>query len=168
MNIFVLDLDPKLAAQYHNDKHVVKMITETAQIISTTLRATGRYKDSFLYKPTHQHHPCVKFIMADYKNLAWLNRLLSALIDEYDYRFEKPENFVTARNINILTATHLSLYCLETVACPIMPKWDEWPRCMPDEYISDKGLVESYRAYYIFGKSHLNRYTKRPIPDWLQ
>jgi hypothetical protein len=29
MNIFFLDENPKLSAQYHVDKHVVKMILET-------------------------------------------------------------------------------------------------------------------------------------------
>jgi hypothetical protein len=33
MNIFVLSLDPREAAEYHCDKHVVKMILETAQLL---------------------------------------------------------------------------------------------------------------------------------------
>ena len=33
MNIFVLDENPQIAAQMHNDKHVVKMILETAQLL---------------------------------------------------------------------------------------------------------------------------------------
>jgi hypothetical protein len=37
MNIFVLDLDPRRCARYHCDFHVGKMITETAQILSTVL-----------------------------------------------------------------------------------------------------------------------------------
>jgi hypothetical protein len=32
MNIFYLDEDPKICAQYHCDKHVVKMIIEYAQL----------------------------------------------------------------------------------------------------------------------------------------
>ena len=35
MNIFFLDPDPATAASYHNDKHVVKMVLETAQMLST-------------------------------------------------------------------------------------------------------------------------------------
>jgi hypothetical protein len=38
MNIFALDEDPKLAAQMHLDKHVVKMIVEYAQLMSTAHR----------------------------------------------------------------------------------------------------------------------------------
>ena len=35
MNIFVLHLQQKLAAQYHCDKHVVKMLLETVQLLYT-------------------------------------------------------------------------------------------------------------------------------------
>lgn len=38
MNIFVLDRDPYIAASYHCDKHVVKMICEYAQLLSTAHR----------------------------------------------------------------------------------------------------------------------------------
>ena len=33
MNIFYLDSDPTKCAKYHNNKHVVKMILETAQLL---------------------------------------------------------------------------------------------------------------------------------------
>ena len=38
MNIFYLDNDPKVAAEMHCDKHVVKMLVEYAQILSTAHR----------------------------------------------------------------------------------------------------------------------------------
>lgn len=38
MNIFVLDRDPYIAAQMHCDKHVIKMICEYAQLLSTAHR----------------------------------------------------------------------------------------------------------------------------------
>ena len=38
MNIFVLDNDPVIAAQTQCDKHVVKMIVESAQMLSTAHR----------------------------------------------------------------------------------------------------------------------------------
>lgn len=38
MNIFYLDKDPIIAAQQHCDKHVVKMIVEYAQMLSTAHR----------------------------------------------------------------------------------------------------------------------------------
>ena len=38
MNIFILDNDPVIAAQMQCDKHVVKMIVESAQMLSTVHR----------------------------------------------------------------------------------------------------------------------------------
>lgn len=38
INIFYLDKNPTKAAEYHVDKHVVKMIQETAQLLSTAHR----------------------------------------------------------------------------------------------------------------------------------
>lgn len=38
MNIFYLDENPVLAAEFHCDKHVVKMILESAQLLSTAHR----------------------------------------------------------------------------------------------------------------------------------
>lgn len=45
MNIFVLSQDPREAAQMHLDKHVVKMIIEYAQLLSTAHRLLdGRFE----------------------------------------------------------------------------------------------------------------------------
>ena len=38
MNIFYLNKDPKICAEQHCDKHVVKMIVEYAQLLSTAHR----------------------------------------------------------------------------------------------------------------------------------
>ena len=54
MNIFVLDYNLEKCAQYHCDRHVVKMILESAQILSTALRMNGIVKG---YRLTHINHP---------------------------------------------------------------------------------------------------------------
>ena len=54
MNIFFLDKDPKIAAQMQCDKHVVKMILETAQMLSTAARAQGH---DIGYKSAYHKHP---------------------------------------------------------------------------------------------------------------
>ncbi len=49
MNIFYRDNSPALAAKYHNDKHVVKMILESAQMLSTAHRVLdGKEQSVFL------------------------------------------------------------------------------------------------------------------------
>ena len=52
MNIFYLHHDPKLCAQYHVDKHVVKMILETAQLLSTAHWLSGGEGP---YRATHKN-----------------------------------------------------------------------------------------------------------------
>lgn len=47
MNIFFLDKNPARAAEYHGDKHVVKMILETAQMLSTIVRLKRGYHGVF-------------------------------------------------------------------------------------------------------------------------
>ena len=78
MNIFYLHNDPKVCAELHVDKHVVKMIVEYAQLLSTakrmidgvkyeakskTGRRVQRYRlenpneEATIYKAVHYHHP---------------------------------------------------------------------------------------------------------------
>ena len=57
MNIFYLDRDPVIAAQMMCDKHVVKMILESAQMLSTAHRVLDgdEYADKVgLYKMAHK------------------------------------------------------------------------------------------------------------------
>ena len=59
MNIFFLDDDPKLSAQMQCDKHVVKMILETAQMLSTSARARGH---DVGYKSAYPNHPMTLWV----------------------------------------------------------------------------------------------------------
>ena len=56
MNIFFLHEDTEKCARLHNDKHVVKMILETAQLLCTTAHELG-FED-VPYKAVHRNHPC--------------------------------------------------------------------------------------------------------------
>ena len=49
MNIFFLHRNPKIAARMQCDKHVVKMVLETAQMLSTAARAQGHDVQSYRY-----------------------------------------------------------------------------------------------------------------------
>ena len=78
MNIFYLDQNPRICAEMHLDKHVVKMILEYAQLLSTAHRVldgeeyfdmtiNGRkikrwrmsnsYMENGLMKASHINHP---------------------------------------------------------------------------------------------------------------
>lgn len=60
MNLFVLDKCPHKSAKLMCDKHVVKMILEVAQMLSTAhreLESNIVTDDCLLYKKTHLNHP---------------------------------------------------------------------------------------------------------------
>ena len=92
MNIFYLDRDPVVAAKMHCDKHVVKMILESAQMLSTAHRVLDgdEYADERgLYKMAHKNHPSTIWVRTSTDNYMWLNRLFGALCKEYTYRYNK-------------------------------------------------------------------------------
>ena len=94
MNIFVLDNDPKVCAMSHCDKHVVKMILETAQMICTTHHIVGGYDYDIPYKSTHVNHPCNRWLRDSVENYNWLISFITHINDEYKYGFSDPEKAV--------------------------------------------------------------------------
>ena len=159
MNIFALHDSPALAAEYHCDKHVVKMITETAQILSTACHLLGIGDDHDLYRPTHKHHPCVQWATESAGNFSWLVSLLDGLLYEYDFRFGKPGKFTRARVL---------LPVFETLT-DFVPAGKRTPfvLAMPED-CRGVDLVGSYRRYYNEHKSHLHSWTKRDAPSWVR
>ena len=156
MNIFVLDADPKLSAQAHCDKHVVKMILESAQLMCTAhhLHPSGNY--NIPYKKTHVNHPCAKWVRNSKSNYLWLKDLTFWLNEEYKYRFNHDVN-------------HKSFGVIDSLPTPDIPdiNMTRWARAMPIEAKIDDDVVKSYRNYYKTHKQHLLKYTKRPMPTWL-
>ena len=132
MNIFVLDTNPKLCAQYHCDKHVVKMILESAQMLSTANRGVGLDEG---YKATHVNHPCNKWLRESLANWYWLRDLTYELHTEWKYRYGHPES-----------KTHKSFDVVCNLSVPNLPdiEMTDFALAMPDEYKTNDP-VESYR-----------------------
>lgn len=181
MNIFYLSSDPKFCAQYHVDKHVVKMILETCQLLSTAhrildgtesvqLSSTNRKQkvwtlldresDQLLYKATHVNHPSAVWVRQSYENYVWLAKLLVELSDEYTYRFGKIHKCTQIGLIDWLLAN-------EPKNIPMGSNFSEPPCAMPEQYIVPNNSILSYRNYYTHGKSHLHKWTKRFDPHFL-
>jgi hypothetical protein len=147
MNIFVLDQDPYKAAEYHCDKHVVKMVLETAQLLST-VTGVG-------YRPTHFNHPCTVWARESTGNFQWLYDLGLALGKEYNRRYGRRHKS--------------SLIIAEQWPPPAtVPQGPQTPfaLAMPDQY-KQECPVASYRAYYLGEKSRMLKYTNRDTPEWL-
>jgi len=145
MNIFILDTNPVLAAQMQCDKHVVKMVLESAQILSTI--------NGGPYKPTHKNHPCVLWVSASPANYQWLSRHAIALCVEYTVRYGKRHK---CQDIIVDLAISDAYDNDEKVS---------FVQCMPDEYKGDDP-VEAYRRYYRGAKAHFATWTNRDKPTW--
>lgn len=161
MNIFFLDEDPVLAAEYHCDKHVVKMIVETAQLLSTACWHLGDWSDD-LYRPTHDNHPCALWVRSSRGNYVWTLDLLDALLEEFNYRYPRKGGHATARLIPALRRRIAS----DAVR---WPSEDLTPpaQAMPEQY-RGPDPASAYRRYYLAEKRDLLTYTRRTAPDWVE
>jgi hypothetical protein len=174
MNIFYLDSNVAKCAEYHNDKHVVKMILEYAQLLSTAHRvldgkeyvdaSSGRKikrwrledaaVEAELYKATHINHPSAVWVRQSNNNYNWLVCLFQSLLLEYTHRYGKHH------------ACERLVYWLRKPPANIPVGYLTQPTpAMPDEYkVPDS--VQSYRNYYIGAKKSMANWKKRPVPDW--
>lgn len=155
MNIFILDLDPELCAQYHCDKHVVKMILETAQLLSTAHHVLDGPR-SDLYKPTHVNHPCAVWLRESVANYMWTYSLFRELSREYTYRYGKDHKSW------ILLGDILSSPPANIPDCGPTPM----ALAMPDKY-KCPFPVHAYRDYYCGDKARMLKWTKRETPPWV-
>lgn len=88
MNIFASDPCPIKSAQNLDDKRVIKMILESAQMLCTVLHECGR-GNLAKYKSTHKNHPCTLWAAQTSENYKWLYMHFIALAEEYTYRTGK-------------------------------------------------------------------------------
>ena len=168
MNIFHLSIDTKDAARMHLDKHVVKMIIEYAQLMSTAHRVLDgdTYADLVgMYKMAHKNHPSSIWVRSSDKNYRWLYAHMIALMSEYTYRYGK--HHATERLKVPLSeypkAIPVSGLVLGAFQCDAA--FTDPPQCMP-EVCKGEDTVLAYQNYYIIEKSGFARWTKREIPAW--
>lgn len=160
MNIFFLDWDAKIAAQYHCDKHVVKMILECAQLLYCAhwiLTPSG--VPDFAYKKTHPNHPCSIWVRESIENYEWLCNLAIALCEEYTFRYGKIHK--THKHIEWLICNP-PFNIPDTPLTPIR-------LAMPNEYKNDNP-IKAYRVFYRESKMKqrgIVSYTKRDWPEFL-
>lgn len=154
MNIFVLDTDPYKCAVYHNDKHVVKMILETAQLLCGVHWVGGSEAP---YKLSHRNHPCAIWSRECIENYIWLCDLGMALSREYSHRYNKRHK-----------SQDIIEWCYDNKP-NLRSNGDITPfaLAMPDE-CKVGNAVESYRVYYITEKRSLASWKMRSIPTWFK
>lgn len=178
MNIFILDNDPVIAAQEQCDKHVVKMIVESAQMLSTVHRmldgvmerrpsksgAMLQYwklndqRESILYKACHFNHPSTVWTRESKANYQWHYKHFIALCDEYTYRYGKVHSTDTKLRIAL---QQIPTNIPEKHMTPFKLAMGSNPECMLED------AVESYRRFYETKQKRFTMvWTKRPVPKW--
>lgn len=178
MNIFYLHNNPTECAKLHNNKHVVKMILEYAQLLSTAhryldgnvtvgLSVSGRKRttyildstlNSILYASTHINHPSAIWVRKSPENYLWLANMLIALCEEYTYRYGKTHK---------VERDGLCYVLLKNIPKNIGNEgWSEPTPAMPDEFKVPGDSIQAYINYYVGAKKHLANWKKRTIPSW--
>jgi hypothetical protein len=176
MNIFFVDPDPVLAAECLVDKHVVKMILESAQLLSTAHRVldgtqiagkskTGRNvkrwvlhddREDTIYTATHVNHPSAVWTRTAVENYWWLAEHFAGLLDEYTYRYDK------------VHACYKLLMPLQSPPHSLKDfEMTPMPSAMAEEYRISEDPLTNYRNYYKVGKSSMHKWTKRQPPEWI-
>jgi hypothetical protein len=138
MNIFYLSEDPNEAAKYMYNKHVVKMILESAQLLCTAHIISDGEAADVPYKATHKNHPSAIWARESVSNYIWLYDHMIALGNEYTRRYGKK---------------HLTILKCSGALCKApnnITKVDltPMPQCMPDQYKVPGNSVEAYWNYY--------------------
>lgn len=158
MNLFYLDRDLRLCAEYHNDRHVVKMILEYAQLMSTAHRVINPGKcNQKLYNLTHQNHPSAVWVRQSHQHYDMLYEMWRYLCEEYTFRY-----FKTHATDTLLKRVLSNPPRGTPSGCFVDP-----PQCMPPEYQRDD-VVDGYRAYYMGAKRDLAQWTLRGRPEWYE
>lgn len=175
MNIFYLHDNPLTCARMHCDKHVVKMIIEYAQLLSTAHRmldgteyidaSSGRkirrwklddpIKENLLYKASHINHPSAIWARASRENYNWLYLMWSYLCNEYTVRYGKKH----------LTDSKLRFH-LDKPPVNLAPGDFTAPTPAMPDYCKESDVVMSYRKYYILEKKSFARWKNAITPKW--
>lgn len=177
MNIFVLDKDPKKCAEYHCDKHVVKMITEHNQMMCSNYNILINFKDldenqiqkhfhdfprkeDGKIKPygiTHLNHPCTIWLRSSFQNTEWLLQMNYFLCKEYTSRYYKIHK---GQYINNWLESKYDFFK------KVLPNngLTDFPQCMPID-LKKETAVLAYQNFYKSVKYTFAKW-KNGKPDW--
>ena len=158
MNIFYLHECPDKAARLQYNKHVVKMILESAQMLCTAHHHYAeRHEinaDYIPYKKAHYNHPSTIWARENHYQYQWLYWHMMALGDEYKKRYNKEHLSIT----KCKECLSFSPYGIS------LGKFEQPPQCMPDEY-KDKCSIQAYWNYYIGDKKQIANLKKEKLYD---
>lgn len=141
------------------DKHVIKMILESAQLLSTAHHVLdGNSAREGIYKPTHINHPCSIWVRDSQYNYVWLWWHFDALCREYEYRYNKLHK--TSSMLRKLYWTPNNMVGIGPTPFAVAMK-------VRPECVVEGDPVQSYRNYYKTKQKDFKMvWTKREVPSW--
>lgn len=178
MNIFRLADCPKQSAIWMVDKHIVKMVLESAQLLSTAHRvldgcmllgksnlgrSVKRYilpdaRNTIVYQAAHINHPSAVWTRETSENYLWLYDHYTSLLKEYTHRYHKHHKsggvlceVLAKLPINIAQGS-------QTVV----------PSAMDAKYKISSDPIINYRYYYTVGKATIHSWRNREQPEWIE
>ena len=152
MNIFYLHKDPVEAAKLQYNKHVVKMILESAQMLCTAHHEIMGDDANVPYKRAHVNHPSTIWARRSAQNYVWLYDHFVALAQEYKKRYGKDH----------LSYTKCEPYLRYLPGGLPYTGFTQPPQAMPDEY-KDECSLQAYWNYYINDKKHIANLNKEKL-----
>lgn len=185
MNIFILDKNPILAARDHCDKHVVKMILESGQMLAAAHwlgwarmldapKLKPRELQGWLYdnvprhlqpawKMTHVNHPCTQWAARCWGNYMWLSQHGLELCREYTERYgrEHKSHDVHRWLTRVVPPTFETTTTIATDTTP-------FAIAMPEDCKVAGDAVQSYRNYYTRNKAYMAKWAHGDKPNWWQ
>lgn len=158
MNIFAVHENPIISAHQLCDKHVVKMIVEGCQMLSTIHRMASShvlYAPVELYKQSFMNHPCTIWARESVDNYKWLALHTYELSNEYTRRYGKVHK---AHDMTKWFINHVPHFIKLEFLTP-------FAQAMPDKY-KNRNPIEAYRNYYIYEKSRFAKWKFCDPPQW--
>ena len=163
MNIFILDKDPMKAAMMLCDRHVPKMIVESAQMLSTAHRVLDGDTNAdakLLYKKAYENHPSCVWVRQDAMNYWWVWMHALTLCEEYKWRFVDDQPSTKTHK------TEFVIHQLQDLPVNIPTEKDtNWeilkdlPLCMPDQYKTENGYdqrtTQAYQSFVTRDKPYM-------------
>jgi hypothetical protein len=175
MNIFYLSSNPKECAQQHVDKHVVKMILEYGQLMSTAHRVLDgepyygktvnnrniqRWllpdeRENEIWKASHFKHPSGIWVRASSSHYQWLFNLWLEMLNEYTFRYGK-----------VHSAERMKVWFSKLPNNIPHKGWISDPTPAMPEHYKTNNSIESYRNYYCGDKKSFAKWKNRDTPVW--
>ena len=151
--------DAYLCSVAHGNRHVIKMILETCQLLCGVYHTTSPGVE-VPYKLTHKNHPCALWARTSLQHYDWLMHLGFELCREYTHRYGK------------VHASNAVLLHLRGLPSPNIPSlgFAPPPQAMPEVYYRhpNSSSIEAYRLYYRQEKRHLFAWKRRDVPEFIK